>query len=156
MAYYFMIKDEKIFAKGQCKVINALNIEVTQDMYEKFEQYIYQDGMLIINPDYSTIIETKEKERISMLKMTRGDFFEGLILALGKDEEDVLLLIDSLELTDTEKKVYKNRVKNALDFYRGYPLVDVLASKLGITTQQMDIFFETKDYNCLITGEGNG
>ena len=90
-----------------------------------------------------------KKERIAQLNMTRGDFIEGLILALGKDENDVISLIETLPITDVEKKVYINRVKNALDFYRGYPVIDVLCGYLGLTTEQMTHFFETKDWKCL-------
>ena len=93
--------------------------------------------------------ERKEKERIAQLNMTRGDFIEGLILALGKDESDVIALIETLPITDVEKKVYINRVKNALDFYRGYPVIDVLCGYLGLTTEQMTQFFETKDWKFL-------
>ena len=94
-----------------------------------------------------------EKERIAQLNMTRGDFIEGLILALGKDENDVIALIETLPITEVEKKVYINRVKNALDFYRGYPVIDVLCGYLGLTTEQMTQFFETKDYKHLIPKE---
>lgn len=97
--------------------------------------------------------QEEEQERIDKLNMTRGDFFEGLIIAQGKDEEDVIALIDELELDDITKKIYKNRVKNALDFYRSYPLVDVLGERLGLTKEQMDMFFKTKNYNYLKAAE---
>ena len=93
--------------------------------------------------------ELEEAERIAQLNMTRGDFIEGLILALGKDETDIIARIEQLPLTDIEKKVYISRVKNALDFYRGYPVIDVLCEDLGLTTEQMTQFFETKDWKCL-------
>lgn len=108
------------------------------------------DGVPQVDPEYEAKQEAKEKERISMLNMTRGDFIEGLILALGKDETDIIARIKQLPITDMEKKVYINRVKNALDFYRGYPVIDVLCNDLGITTEQMDLFFDTKDYKHLI------
>ena len=95
-------------------------------------------------------IEKQDQERITQLNMTRGDFIEGLILALGKDENDIITLIETLPITDMEKKVYINRVKNALDFYRGYPVIDVLCGYLGLTTEQMTQFFETKDWKCLL------
>ena len=83
--------------------------------------------------------------------MTRGDFIEGLILALGKDENDIIDLIQNeLPIPELEKKVYISRVKNALDFYRGYPVIDVLCEFLGLTTDQMTQFFETKDYTHLL------
>lgn len=93
--------------------------------------------------------KAKEKERIAQLNMTRGDFIEGLILAQGKDENDIIALIEALPINDIEKKVYINRVKNALDFYRGYPVIDVLCGYLNVPLENMDKFFETKDYTYL-------
>lgn len=94
-------------------------------------------------------IKDDEFNEILNLKMTRGDFFEGLILAKGIDEDDILNLINELELDNITKKIFKSRVKNALDFYRGYPLVDMLGLKLGLTSEQLNNFFKTKDYNSL-------
>ena len=124
---------------------NLDKVEETQDEYVlDGEEYVLNDEA------YQEKQRQKEAERIAQLNMTRGDFIEGLILALGKDESDVIALIETLQITDVEKKVYINRVKNALDFYRGYPVIDVLCGYLGLTTDQMTQFFETKDWKCLI------
>lgn len=104
---------------------------------------------LVLNPDFEKEQEQKEKERISQLNMTRGDFIEGLILAQGKDEKDIIALIEALTINEIEKKVYINRVNNALDFYRGYPVIDVLCGFLNVPLENMDKFFETKDYTYL-------
>lgn len=104
---------------------------------------------LELNPNYEEEQKAKEKARIAQLNMTRGDFIEGLILAQGKDEKDIIALIEVLPITDVEKKVYINRVKNALDFYRGYPVIDVLCGYLDVSLENMDKFFETKDYTYL-------
>ena len=153
--YYLFIENGIINGRGCCKRAeeNILNCEVTEEIFNNFEKYVYQDGELVLNPNYEAEQEAKEQERIAKLNMTRGDFIEGLILAQGKDESDVLALIDSLEIDEVTKKVYKNRVKNALDFYRSYPLVDVLGDKLGLTKEQLDRFFETKNYNYLKAAE---
>ena len=124
--------------------------EGTEYLYALLPNEIMVDGVAVINPEYEAEQERKEAERIAQLNMTRGDFIEGLILALGKDENDVIALIETLPITDVEKKVYINRVKNALDFYRGYPVIDVLCGYLGLTTEQMTHFFETKDWKCLL------
>ena len=127
---------------------NLEKVEETQDEYVlDGEEYVLNDEA------YQEKQRQKEAERIAQLNMTRGDFIEGLILALGKDEDDILALIDVIDLTETEKKIYKSRVKNALDFYRGYPLIDVMCGYLGLTTEQMTQFFETKDYKHLIPVE---
>lgn len=124
---------------------NLDKVEETQDEYVlDGDEYVLKDEV------WEEKQRQKEKERIAQLNMTRGDFIEGLILAQGKDENDIITLIEILPITDIEKKVYISRVKNALDFYRGYPVIDVLCEYLGLTTEQMDLFFETKDYKCLM------
>lgn len=130
-------KEELEFA---LQIMNYTSIEETDI------SYIFYNGKYITEEEKELI----EQERIAQLNMTRGDFIEGLILALGKDENDVIALIETLPITDIEKKVYINRVKNALDFYRGYPVIDVLCEYLGLTTEQMTQFFETKDWKHLI------
>ena len=127
---------------------NLDKVEETQDEY-----VLDGDCYVLKDEAWEEKQQAKEKERIAQLNMTRGDFIEGLILALGKDENDVIALIETLPITDVEKKVYINRVKNALDFYRGYPVIDVLCGYLGLTTEQMTQFFETKDYKHLIPQE---
>lgn len=99
-------------------------------------------------------VETEEERRtrLDKLSMTRGDLFEALIFAFGKDENDVIQIVELMtEIDDITKKVYINRIKNALDFYRGYPAVDMIGQILGITSEQLDIFFQTKDWNSLVT-----
>lgn len=124
---------------------NLDKVEETQDEYVlDGDEYVLKDEV------WEEKQRQKEKERISQLNMTRGDFIEGLILAQGKDENDIITLIEILPITDIEKKVYISRVKNALDFYRGYPVIDVLCEYLGLTTEQMNLFFETKDYKHLM------
>lgn len=124
---------------------NLDKVEETQDEYVlDSDEYVLKDEV------WEEKQRQKEKERISQLNMTRGDFFEGLILSAGKDEDDVLALIDVIDLTEAEKKIYRSRVKNALDFYRGYPLIDVMCGYLNINPDNMTLFFETKDYTYLI------
>jgi hypothetical protein len=116
---------------------------------EKNEIWDEENEQPIIDPEYEEKQKAKERERIGQLNMTRGDFIEGLILAQGKDEKDIIALIEALPINEIEKKVYINRVKNALDFYRGYPVIDVLCGYLDVSLENMDKFFETKDYTYL-------
>jgi hypothetical protein len=41
----------------------------------------------------------------------------------------------------------------ALNFYRGNALIDTLGLTLGITSEQLDQFFETNDYTVLLPKE---
>lgn len=114
--------------------------------------------------EYEQEQEQKERERLDALSMTRGDMFEALILAFGKTKADIRAMIENIDrLTDVERALYLNRFDEALDFYRGYPAVDLIGKMLGVSSEQLDKFFETKDYKELLsddepteeTGENN-
>lgn len=94
--------------------------------------------------------EQKERERIQELSMTRGDLFEALILAQGIGKAQLRTMIENFEgLTDIERALYLNRFDEALDFYRKHPAIDLVGGLLGITPENMDKFFDTKDYTYL-------
>lgn len=94
-------------------------------------------------------IKVKERERLDGLKMTRGDVFEALILARGLTKPQIRAMIEQAELDDITKALYLNRFDEALDFYRGFPVFNMLGKKLDVTPKQLDDFFETKDYHYL-------
>lgn len=94
-----------------------------------------------------------ERERLDKLSMTRGDVFEALILAKGLGKAQLRSMIEQAELDTVTKALYLNRFDEALEFYRGYPIFDMLGQVLGITGEMLDKFFETKDYHELITKE---
>lgn len=93
--------------------------------------------------------QEQERERLDKLSMTRGDVFEALILAKGLTKPQIRAMIEQAELDDITKALYLNRFDEALDFYRGFPVFDMLGKKLGVTPKQLNDFFETKDYHYL-------
>lgn len=95
----------------------------------------------------------EERKRLDNLSMTRGDVFEALILAKGLGKAQIRAMIEQAELDTVTKALYLNRFDEALEFYRGYPIFDMLGQALGITSEMLDKFFETKDYHELITKE---
>ena len=95
--------------------------------------------------------QTQERERLDKLSMTRGDVFEALILAKGLGKAQIRAMIEQAELDTITKALYLNRFDEALEFYRGYPIFDMLGQALGITGKMLDKFFETKDYHYLTT-----
>lgn len=97
--------------------------------------------------------QEKERERLDNLSMRRGDVFEALILAKGLGKAQIRAMIEQAELDTVTKALYLNRFDEALEFYRGYPIFDMLGQVLGITDEMLDKFFETKDYHELITKE---
>ena len=95
--------------------------------------------------------QEQERERLDMLSMTRGDVFEALILAKGLGKAQIRSMIEQAELDTVTKALYLNRFDEALEFYRGYPIFDMLGEALGITGAMLDRFFDTKDYHYLTT-----
>lgn len=93
----------------------------------------------------------EERERLDNLSMTRGDVFEALILAKGLGKAQIRTMIEQAKLDTVTKALYLNRFDEALEFYRGYPIFDMLGQALGITSEMLDKFFDTKDYHNLIS-----
>lgn len=93
----------------------------------------------------------EERARLDNLSMTRGDVFEALILAKGLGKAQIRSMIEQAELDTVTKALYLNRFDEALNFYRAYPIFNMLGQALGITSEQLDKFFETKDYHYLTT-----
>lgn len=88
----------------------------------------------------------QEKERIAKLSLTKREVFLGLFQAKGVTPEQIKAQItDPMALIEFE---YAN------DYYRFNPLIDVVGNALGITSEQLDKFFETNDYTTLLTSEG--
>ena len=94
-------------------------------------------------------ISQKERKRLDNLSMTRGDVFEALILARGLTKPQIRAMIEKAEIDTMTKALYLNRFDEALDFYRGFPVFNMLGQALGVTPKQLDDFFETKDYHYL-------
>lgn len=93
----------------------------------------------------------EERERLDNLSMTRGDVFEALILAKGLGKAQIRAMIEQDELDTVTKALYLNRFDEALEFYRGYPIFDMLGKRkdLNITGEMLDRFFDTKDWHYL-------
>ena len=159
MTYYAHIMDGVINGCGQCRVLseNALNVVISEEVYNNIDMYIYSEGEVILNPNYEAEQAQKEHERIQGLSMTRSDFFDGTIKAFGADADDLLLVLEPIiansPLREVEKKVAINNYKNALNFYRKHPLFTLLSEiplsiygkQVIITADKWDKFFDETD-----------
>lgn len=108
-------------------------------------------------------IAQQEKERIAKLSLTKREVFLGLYQAKGVTPEMIKSQItdgvnkgagslDSILESEVQKALIEFEYAN--DYYRGNPLIDIVGATLGITPEQLDKFFETKDYTCLMQKEG--
>ena len=154
MKYYAIYnKTNETLSKAQCKCLNSdcVNIEVSKDVYDNLDYYIYDNGAIVENPNYEQEQEQKEKERIAMLSLTRGNVFRGLLQAKGVTRAQLRAMIETNEaLTEIQKEMALIDFDEALNFYRGNALIDTVGLALGITSEQLDKFFEFNDYNYLI------
>lgn len=98
--------------------------------------------------------EREEQERIANLTLTRGDVFAGLIQARMIDESYIRTIIERLPEETTEQKKTKmlslNALTNALNFHRNHPLVDTMGEQLGISSDNLNKFFDTNDWHYLL------
>lgn len=135
---------------------NQLGFMVYTSIEETDIEYQFYGG------EYLTPIEVeqKEAERIAQLHLTRGDVFRGLLQAKGITRSQLRSMIETMPEETQEQQLAKEMAlidfDEALDFYRGVPLIDTLGLQLGITSEQMTKFFETNDYHELISEVENG
>jgi hypothetical protein len=124
-------------------------ILITEEQAKKIEEdklfYIVQDGKLVENPNYEAEKAKKERERIGNLKLTKREVFLGLYQAKGVEPEMI-----KAQITDPQALI---EFEYANDYYRGNPLIDIVGATLGITSTQLDKFFEFNDYTYLLPVE---
>ena len=115
---------------------------------------------LVLNPNYEEEKAEKERARIANLHLTRGDVFRALLLAKGVTRAEIRAIIETMPEITPEQRVQKEMAlidfDEALEFYRGVALIDTLGLQLGISSKQMDRFFDTNDWHeLLIEGVGD-
>lgn len=135
MTYYVFIQNKKINGVGQCKNLTegVLNIEVSEEIYNDIEKYIYQDGELVLNPNYEAEQAQAEKERIAKLTCTKR-VFALMLQELGITYTMLKQLIATNEQAQLEWDL-------CVELERGNPLIDVFGQQLGITSEQIDGLF---------------
>ena len=138
--YYFWIENNKINGKSdllQNKVwtINRFQVEVTEEIYnDDIEKYIWNGENVVLDPDYEEKQQQKEKERIKMLSCTKRDFAL-MLQEYGVNYSQLKALIASSEQAQLEWDLCER-------LHRFNPLLDVMASQLGITSEQLDTIFK--------------
>ena len=82
-----------------------------------------------------------ERERLDRLNVTRGDMFEALILARQITKTQIREMIVQNVTDPVQQTLMLNRFDEALNYYRGYPIFDMLGAIVGITPKQWDNYF---------------
>lgn len=162
MTYYAFIQNNEINGVGQCLCLNdeVLNLEISEEIYNEIskdsKKYIYQDGAIVVNPNYEDEKALEEHNRIQELSMTKSDFFDATIKAFGMTKEALQVVIsrvlDVMQIDATTKLIALNNYENALNFYRKHTLFSILSNielpigtngeGVRITSEQFDKFFD--------------
>ena len=126
------------------EMYNLDKVEETQDEYVlDGEEYVLK------NEAWEEKQKQKERERIGNLFLTGADVERGIYQARGMDFEDILDMVKTLQPQGLDIKALKIELK-ANHFYRGNPYVEAIGTLLGFTREQLDKFFETRDYTALL------
>ena len=89
MKNYLYIRDDKIVSKGNFKNLSEgiTNIEVSDEVFNNFEKYIYLNGEIVINPNYEQEQQIKmQSERIEAIKNELSNLDLKTIRALRANE----------------------------------------------------------------------
>lgn len=138
--YYAFIQENKINGVGQCECLNEeiQNIEVTEEVFnaivEDKDRYIWNGEDVVVNPDYEEIKRQKEQERVGNLTMTKRVFALGL-QEYGITYSQLKDLIATSEQAQLEWDL-------CVELQRKNPLLDVMASQIGVTSEQLDEMFK--------------
>ena len=157
MINYYIEKDNQIllFDTDKTKIETTLKFTPQYVGLEILEtERPIVDFKFADTEEYLSEVAQKESERIAMLHLTRGDVFRALLKAKGVTRVQLRAGIEAnTDLTDVQKELALIDFDEALEFYRGVELVDVIGTSLGISSEQMTTFFETNDYTYLVTSD---
>jgi hypothetical protein len=148
--YYAYIENNGINGLGlvECLDTNVQNIEITEEVYNNIDRYIWNGTEIILDPDYDEKQRQKERQRLDALTLTPADVERALYKEKQMDFDDLKTLIHTqLPQIDIKGLAIEFRAK---DFYRGamangVRLFDVVGQLLGYTPADMDYLFEHKE-----------
>lgn len=140
-------KDLIVLAKDTREELENSLILVNYDSIDETdEEYILYNGV------YITAAEKAEQERkhLDMLYMTGADVERAIYKVKGMDFDDILKMMAEVPTIDVKALGIEFKANN---FYRGNPYISQVGALLGFTSDQLDKFFETKDYKELLPAE---
>ena len=147
---YVNIADNQILGTGECPRIDeaTISIAISEEAYNNIDCYIYDEGRIILDPDYEQKQSQKERERLDNLYLTPADVERALYKAKGMDFEDLKALIaEKAPQLDIKALAIEFRANN---FYRGATvngmrLIDTVGALLGYPPDAMDYLFIHKE-----------
>jgi hypothetical protein len=124
------------------------------EVIETEEEYVLDGEEYVLKDEaWEERQKQAERERIGNLNLTGADVERGIYQAKGMDFDDIIAFVTANPPQGLDVKALKIELK-ANHFYRGNPYVEAVGALLGFTSEQLDKFFETNDYQYLL-GEAN-
>ena len=111
MSYYAFIIDNEINGKGQCPCTadNLECIEISEEVYNNLEQYIWNGTEIILNPNYDNIVlEQAKADKIALNDSLRDTaLLSGVtyqnVLFDSDDSQKINLLATYNRMSDNDK-----------------------------------------------------
>jgi len=147
---FYIEKDNKIvlFDKDRERLINTLALMSDYQGLEILEtDREIEDFQFADTKEFLQEKEQKERKLLNNLSLTRADVERAIYKAKGIDFEDILALVK--DNPEVDLKALKIELK-ANNFYRGNPWVNQIGTILGFSSDMLDEFFETGDYEKLL------
>lgn len=114
MTYYVFIENEKINGTGECRVLNEniSSVEVTEEIYNNIEKYVYKDGEIVINENLELELAEARKEEFlkQFFKIDGYGYFRKQPKGYGS-------AVESLNTAFNIVTVLGNLPANTLTFY---------------------------------------
>lgn len=138
--YYAIIVNNEINGKGQCPCSGEgiFSIEISQEIYNNIEQYIYYDGEIVINPEWYNIQLNKRKQQRIAENDTKAEEYrynqEFIVTIQGKE-----CVFDTKEKTQNDLNTATNFCLATGGTYDGW--VTNNGIKLNLTLEDINIIF---------------
>lgn len=121
---------------------DMLYIDTSDEVYNAYREdelkVIYQNGQVILNPDYAEQAEARRQEQLSKKSLTKREVFLALRANKGITPQQI-----RASITDEDALIEFDYAER---YYRGNPLIDLIGQKLGYTKQQLDNLFENGSF----------
>ena len=133
---YYGIYNEQYdeLSASNCPIVNLISIEITKDIFDNIDMYMYKDGEIILDPDYEEKQKQKERDRINHLKMTKR-VCALMLQQLGISYTELKEAIASSEQAQLEWDL-------CIELERGNPLINQIGTTFGLTSKQIDRMFQ--------------
>ena len=134
--YYAIILDNELYTVSEAtfKGENVQNIEITEEVFNNIDHYIWNGSEIVLNPNYEEEQAEKERERVGNLQVTKRVFALAL-QQLGITYSQLKELIASNEQAQLEWDL-------CVELQRKNPLLDVMAAQLGVSSETLDMIFK--------------